>query len=56
VPLFLQNPLIPPQEPAIPDDYLLFRERTPAWPQAEVDRWFTAPDAALLRDLLKAAP
>jgi hypothetical protein len=67
VPLSLQNPLIPPQEPAIPDDYLLYRERKSAWSDEEVDRWFIVPDSNMLRDLhaangkmisdlLKAAP
>jgi hypothetical protein len=67
VPLSLQNPLIPPQQPAIPDDYLLYRERKSAWSDEEVDRWFTIPDSNMLRDLhaangkmisdlLKAAP
>jgi hypothetical protein len=51
VPLTLQNPLIPPQEPAIPDDYLLYRERKSAWSDEEVDRWFTVPDSNMLRDL-----
>jgi hypothetical protein len=54
VPLFLQNPLIPPEAPAIPDDYLLYRERKRAWSDEEVERWFTAPDDKLLRDLHEA--
>ena len=67
VPLSLQNPLIPPQEPTIPDDYLLYRERKSAWSDEEVARWFIVPDSNMLRDLhtandkmisdlLKAAP
>jgi hypothetical protein len=51
VPLTLQNPLIPPPEPAIPDDYLLYRERKSAWSDEEVDRWFTVPDSNMLKDL-----
>ncbi|MDR3284218.1 MAG: hypothetical protein LBS97_03440 [Treponema sp.] len=66
-PLFLQNPLIPPEQPGIPDDYLLYRERSSAWSNKEVDRWFIVPDSNMLRelheandkmisDLLRAAP
>jgi hypothetical protein len=66
-PLNLQNSLIPPEGPALPDDYLLYRERHIPWPDDEVSRWFTVPDAGMLRelhesngalisDLLKAAP
>jgi hypothetical protein len=65
--LFLQNSLVPPPEPGVPDDYLLYRERKSMWTQQEVDRWFIVPNAEMLQelhnsnekmisDLLKAAP
>jgi hypothetical protein len=50
-PLTLKRDLMPPEEPALPDDYLLYRTRRSQWEEAEIHRWYQAPDEDALRSL-----
>jgi hypothetical protein len=50
-PLALRRDLMPPEEPALPDDYLLYRTRRSQWEEAEINRWYQAPDEDALRSL-----
>jgi hypothetical protein len=53
-PLELSAPLVPPEEPGIPEGYLLWRTRRETWDAADADRWFIPTGEAALKDLHQA--
>ena len=53
-PLELSAPLVPPEEPGIPEGYLLWRTRREAWDDTEAERWFIPTGEAALKDLHQA--
>jgi hypothetical protein len=53
-PLELSAPLVPPEEPGIPEGYLLWRTRREAWDDTEAERWFIPTGEAALKDLHRA--
>ena len=42
--LVLDQPLIVPSAPSIPDGYITTRKTEKKWPQEEIEKWFTLPD------------
>jgi hypothetical protein len=53
-PLDLSAPLVPPEEPGIPEGYLLWRTRREAWDSADAERWSIPTGEAALKDLHQA--
>jgi hypothetical protein len=53
-PLELSAPLVPPEEPGIPEGYLLWRTRREAWDELDADRWFIPTGDAAIKDLHRA--
>ncbi|AEE16991.1 hypothetical protein [Treponema brennaborense] len=49
---FIQkHSFLPPSVPVLPDDYYLLRGKDYRWTAADVSRWFTPPEGALLDEL-----
>jgi hypothetical protein len=53
-PLELSAPLVPPEEPGVPEGYLLWRTRRETWDADEAERWFIPTGEAALKDLHQA--
>lgn len=47
----LSQEIIKPDEPSLPDDYYLFRQRNEQMSQEDIDKWFTKPDETMINQL-----
>lgn len=65
--LVLDQPLIVPAAPSIPDGYITTRKTEKKWSQEEIEKWFTLPDEdeveklgesndKIINDIIGAAP
>ena len=65
--LVLDQPLMIPPSPSIPDGYITTRKTEKKWPEKEIEKWFTLPDEneveklgdsndRIINDIIGAAP
>lgn len=65
--LVLDQPLLVPSAPSIPDGYITTRKTEKKWSQEEIEKWFTLPDESeveklgdsndrIINDIIGAAP
>ncbi len=65
--LVLDQPLLIPSAPSIPDGYITTRKTEKKWSQKEIEKWFTLPDEdeveklgesndRIINDIIGAAP
>lgn len=66
-PLVLDQPLMVPSSPVIPDGYITTRKTEKNWSEEEIEKWFTLPDETevqllgetndrIIQDIIGAAP
>ncbi len=66
-PLVLDQPLLIPSAPGIPDEYITTRKTEKNWKEDEIEKWFTLPDEEevqklgdandrIIQDIIGAAP
>ena len=49
--LVLEQPLLVPPGPSVPDGYITTRKTEKKWSEKEIEKWFTLPDNAELEKL-----
>lgn len=49
--LVLEQPLLVPPGPSVPDGYITTRKTEKKWSEKEIEKWFTLPDKAELEKL-----
>lgn len=66
-PLVIDQPLMVPASPVIPDGYITTRKTEKNWSEEEIEKWFTLPDETeveqlsetndrIIQDIIGAAP